>query len=54
MLVLSRRPQERVKITCPDGTEIWVLPLRGTDHGRIQLGFDAPREVVIQREEIIK
>lgn len=48
MLVLSRKPGERIKI----GEDIWVECVRvGPDSVRI--GVTAPREVAIVREEIL-
>lgn len=48
MLVLSRKVQESLVIG-PDVT-VTVLAIRGQ---RIQLGIDAPRSVVVLREEIV-
>lgn len=54
MLVLSRRVDEGVTITVPPSPEpqtitIKVIEIRG-DKSRI--GFDAPRTVIIHRDEI--
>lgn len=48
MLVLTRRIGERILI----GDDIWVT-LVEIDRGRIRLGFEAPREVPIWREELL-
>lgn len=47
MLVLSRRPDERIRI----GEDIFVtvVAVRGD---AVRLGFEAPVEVVIDREEV--
>jgi carbon storage regulator len=47
MLVLSRKLGERVRIA--GGVVVEVLEIRGR---RIRLGFDAPPEVAIWREEL--
>ena len=49
-LVLSREPKEAVIITL-DGREcrVTVLEVRGS---KVRLGFSAPREVRIDREEV--
>jgi carbon storage regulator len=47
MLVLSRKNGESVRIG--DGIEVKVLAIDGT---RVKLGFSAPPNVNIQREEL--
>ncbi len=47
MLTLSRRPQESVKI----GPDIRVVVLN-VEGKRVRLGFEAPPETVVAREEI--
>jgi len=47
MLHLTRRINEKVKI----GDDITIVVL-GIDRGQVKLGFDAPPEVPIHREEI--
>ena len=47
MLVLSRKPGECVRIG--ELIEVKVLEVSG---GRVKLGFSAPREVAIQRQEL--
>lgn len=51
MLVLKRRTQERVIITLPDGRRITVK-LCEVDRNYARLGFDAPTDIRIDREEI--
>jgi len=48
MLILSRKRGERIVIG-PD-IELTVVAIRGE---RVQLGFHAPKEVAIHREEIL-
>jgi carbon storage regulator len=47
MLVLSRRPGEEVVIG--DNIRLTVVAIRGN---QVRLGFTAPRNVSIQREEL--
>ena len=47
MLVLSRKKGERISIGA--GIEVTVL---GINKGRVKLGFSAPPEVPIRREEL--
>ena len=48
MLILTRRPEESIII---DGDiKIKIL---GIDRGVVKLGFEAPDEVVILREELL-
>jgi carbon storage regulator len=49
MLVLSRKKNE--KITIGDNITITVVDIRG---GKVRLGFDAPREIPVHREEVFK
>lgn len=49
MLVLGRNKGERVRLLVGE-TVIWVV-LIDAGHGYAQLGFVAPREVEINREE---
>ncbi|HEC66122.1 MAG TPA: carbon storage regulator [bacterium] len=49
MLVLTRRSGERIKI----GDNVFVTVLE-ISRGRVRLGFDAPRDVIINRCEIIE
>ena len=47
MLVLSRKTGERISI----GDDIQVVVLE-VSHGRVKLGFEAPREVSVRRNEV--
>ena len=47
MLVLSRKPGERILIG-----ESVVLTVTAMKGGRVRLGFEAPRDVAIVREEL--
>jgi carbon storage regulator len=49
MLVLSRKPEERIVID--ERITITILEIHGD---RIRIGIDAPKEVPILREELIK
>lgn len=51
MLVLTRRLGEAVLARMPDGRTltVTVVEIRGT---QVKLGFDAPRDVAVHREEI--
>ena len=48
MLVLTRKPGERLVI----GNNI-VVTVVSVRNGQVRLGFEAPREVSIRREEIV-
>jgi carbon storage regulator len=47
MLILTRRPGESVKIG--DKVTITVLGVKG---GQVRLGFSAPADVAVHREEV--
>ena len=47
MLVLSRKTGERISI----GEEIQVIVLE-VAHGRVKLGFEAPRDIPVRRCEV--
>ncbi len=51
MLILSRRTFESLVLEMPDGTKakIVVAEIRG---GSVRLGIDAPKEIVVVREEL--
>lgn len=52
MLILSRRTGQRVFLFLPDGTRIEVVVIeRRLD--RVRLGFLAPADVEILREELV-
>jgi len=47
MLVLSRKKDERIMVG--DDVVITVVDIRGD---KVRLGFDAPRDVEVHREEV--
>ena len=48
MLVLSRKVGEKIQVG--DNITVTILETRGS---RIRIGIDAPRDVRIQREEVV-
>lgn len=50
MLVLTRKPGERIKLTMGN-TEVLVTVL-SMDRNKVKIGIDAPEEVKILRTEI--
>ena len=53
MLVLSRKPGQRIRITTPDGTHCWVSVERLNEGYKARLGLVFPAGFVIAREEVI-
>lgn len=53
MLVLSRRPGERILLTTSTGDEIWLEVVKIPSQGKVSLGFSAPPSVKIEREETL-
>ena len=51
MLILGRKLGERIRLTV-NGIEIWVEVNRIAAHD-VRIGITAPKEVAIEREEII-
>lgn len=49
MLILTRRPTETLVIG--DNVIITVLAIKG---GRVRIGVNAPREIIVNREEILE
>lgn len=49
MLVLTRRPGERIILSGDGRTVVTIVEVRGE---AVRLGFDAPLDVAIDREEI--
>lgn len=47
MLVLSRKKNEKIRVN--DNVVITVIEVRGD---KVRLGFEAPREVRVHREEV--
>jgi carbon storage regulator CsrA len=54
MLILSRRLDEKVILTLPDGERvtIQVIGFKSGTPLTVRLGFDAPKEIAIHREEV--
>jgi len=48
MLILTRKTGET--ITIGDQIQIQVLSVKG---GQVRIGIDAPREIVVNREEVL-
>lgn len=53
MLVLSRKTGERIRILTPKGEVIWVT-IVDVDRGKVRVGIEAPRDIVVHREELIR
>ena len=53
MLVLSRKENEKVIVLCA-GIRFEIVHLGFTSFGSVKLGFNAPKEVVIMREELMR
>ena len=51
MLILTRRVGESAITTHPDGTQVEVVIL-GVKGNQVRVGFKAPKEVSVHREEI--
>jgi carbon storage regulator CsrA len=54
MLTLSRKAGERVLLKLPDGREIWVSVVTVKANGSVRLGFAAPDDVDIWREDLAR
>lgn len=55
MLVLARKVDQRVRVRIPVGdgfVDVWVVVVE-INPGRVKIGFDAPGDVGVAREEII-
>lgn len=50
MLILTRRPGETIAITTPSGETIKVQFIERKGN-QIRLGFDAPKEITIMRDD---
>ena len=51
MLVLSRKPKERLVLKTPEGQRIEVVICQ-VQRSKVRVGIQAPREVVIERKEL--
>lgn len=52
MLVLTRKHDEKIIIWFDDGRVIDILVLDVSDSGRVRIGVQAPREIIVDREEV--
>lgn len=56
VLILSRKVDEAIVLTCPDGTriDVMVTDIRRADTGRpyAKLGITAPAAVLVRRDEL--
>ena len=52
MLSLGRRQGERVIVFLPSGEKIVIEVLQVVNLNLVRLGFDAPKEIIIKREEM--
>lgn len=52
MLVLSRRCNEAIILTLPDGTRVKVLIVDIRNGNIVRVGIDAPSDVLILRDEL--
>lgn len=50
-LCIRRRRQERVRLELPGGQKIWVTVVH-TGSNAVKLGFDAPGDVAVFRDEV--
>lgn len=53
MLVISRKLDERLRITLPDGRTVWAVIVE-IGEGRVRIGIDAPRDVLVMRDEVVR
>lgn len=53
MLIISRKSGERIRVRFGD-MELWIEVIPNQDfRGKVRLGFEAPREVEVMRQELI-
>ena len=52
MLILARRPDEKLTIYTPDGDYIQIL-ITEARQGLVRLGIEAPPDYVVLRDELI-
>lgn len=53
MLILARHVHQRIIIALPDGRRI-IVTLIETRGPSARLGFDADRDIIIHREEVVE
>ena len=53
MLILSRPIGSRVLLQMPDGRACWIEVVQ-VSRGAVRLGFTAPHDVKILREEVLR
>jgi carbon storage regulator len=52
MLILTRRKGGRVILMLPEGQQI-IVTVTEIDRGKVRLGFTAPDDIPIYREELL-
>jgi len=50
MLVLTRRPREAIRVTV--GSEVVMIYLVEIGQGKVRIGIEASRSVIVDREEV--
>lgn len=53
MLVLSRETGDQTYVYLPDGRRVTVC-IVNVDRNKVRLGFDAPRDIRIERDDVKK
>lgn len=53
-LYLNRREGESIIITMPDSREIKIIHGGGASHGTVRIIIEAPKDIVVLREEVPK
>lgn len=51
MLILTRKREQQIMFTCPDGSEISIM-VCAVSGDKVRLGITAPREVEVFRAEV--
>jgi carbon storage regulator CsrA len=54
MLVLTRKPGEKITIMCPDGNLIVISLCRVDHHYKVRIGIEAEENYKITRSELIE
>lgn len=52
-ICITRKPQQWIIITCPDGEKIRLAVLKHKSGGQVIIGIEAPQSFHILREEIV-